>query len=321
MKTVALFAYGETSYSALKSLLNQFKVLWTITPLKNTRDAPYADFLPVELLAKKSGIKIIRTNVKKDILKILAKKIPDAVVISTYNKILSQDILKSTKFINIHHGDLPRFRGRANINWALINDRKEIGLTFHQATDDLDAGKIYAQYIVPITDNDTVKTIYDKFNYLIEQHTAKIVDKVIKGFKGKEQKGKPTYCCTRLPEDGHIEWNKTSREIYNLVRALTHPYPGAFTYFEKKKLYVWNCEIPPNPKPYEGRIPGRIIEIHKGYGVEVLTKDSSIIIKDVTYNGKNLNASEVITSVKTSLGINIAQLYEQVQALLNIRPL
>lgn len=314
MKTVGLFAYGETSYSALKSLLNQFKVLWIITPPKDTN----SDFLPlpVESLAKKSGVKIIRTSAKKDILETIAKKIPDAVVISSYNKILGSDILRFTKFINIHHGDLPRFRGRANINWALINGRKEIGLTFHKAISDLDAGNIYAQYIVSITDIDTVKTIYDKFNGLIEQHTAKIVEKVIKGFKGKQQKGKATYCCTRLPEDGYIEWDKTSREIYNLVRALTYPYPGAFTYFEKKKLYVWNCEIPPSPKPYEGRIPGRVIEIHKGYGVEVLTKDSSIIIKDVTYNGKKLNASSVITSVKTSLGINIAKLYEQVQKLL-----
>lgn len=313
MKTVGLFAYGETSYSALKSLLNQFKVLWIITPPKDTS----SDLLPVESLAKKSGVKIIRTNAKKDIVEIIAKNTPDAVVISTYNKMLSSDILKSTKFINIHHGDLPRFRGRANINWALINDRKEIGLTFHQAISDLDAGNIYAQYIVRITDIDTVKTIYDKFNDLIEQHTAKIVEKVVRGFKGKKQEGKPTYCCTRLPEDGYIEWNKTSREIYNLVRGLTHPYPGAFTYLEGKKLYVWNCEIPPNPKPYEGRIPGRIIEIHKGYGVEVLTKDSSIIIKDVMYDGKNVNASLVITSVKTSLGINITKLYEQVQRFFN----
>lgn len=316
MKTVGLFAYGESSYSALKSLLNQFKVLWIITSPKDTKDDD-KNLLSVELLAKKSGIKIIRTNTKKNIAEIIAKKIPDAVVISTYNKILGSDILKFTKFINIHHGDLPRFRGRASINWALINDRKEIGLTFHQATTDLDAGNIYAQYIVRITDIDTVKTIYDKFNDLIEQHTAKIVEKVIKGFKGKKQKGRLTYCCTRLPEDGYIQWDKTSREIYNLVRALTYPYPGAFTYFEGKKLYIWSCEIPPNPKSYEGRIPGRIIGIHKGYGVEVLTKDSSIIIKDVTYNGKNLKASEVIASVKTSLGINIVQLYEQVQDFLN----
>jgi len=316
MKTVGLFGYGETASAALKSLIQQFEVLWIITSPKDTKDGEW-DLSPVELLAKKSGIKIFRTNTKKNIAEILAKKIPDVVVISTYNKILSSDILKSTKFINIHHGDLPRFRGRANINWALINDRKEIGLTFHQATVDLDAGNIYAQYIVSITDNDTVKTIYDKFNTLIEKQTAEIVKKVIKGFKGKKQKGRPTYCCTRLPEDGYIEWNKTSREIYNLVRALTHPYPGAFTYFEKKKLYVWNCEIPPNPKPYEGRIPGRIIEIHKGHGVEVLTKDSSIIIKEVTYNGKNINASSLITSVKTSLGINIAKLYEQVQEFFN----
>lgn len=315
MKKVGLFAYGQTGLFALKSLLRKFEVSFIITPPSNARKTEN-EILPVESLAKENKIEIFKIKGKKKLLNIFNKKKADAVIISTYNQMLGSDILKSSRFINIHHGDLPRFRGRANINWAIINNRKKIGLTYHEATPVLDGGNIYAQYLVPITASDTVSSMYDKFNRIIEKDTGKIVEEVLNGLKGKKQKGKATYCCTRLPEDGYIDWQKKSREIDNLVKALTTPYPGAFTYYEGKKILIWTCEIPKKTKVYEGRIPGRITEIIKGYGVEVLTGDSSIIIKDVTYQGKNTNASYVISTVKTTLGISLPKLYEQIQELL-----
>lgn len=313
MKRVGLFAYGETGSSALKGLINDFEVLWIITPPK---DLETQDSSQVEKFAKEKGIKIVQTNSNSKIYTLISKDIPDAVVISTYNKILGDKMLKLTKVINVHHGDLPRWRGRANINWAIILGKDKIGLTFHEATTDLDSGNIYAKFSVSINDNDTVKTVYDRFNRIIEENLGKIVDKVIKCYKGEKQKGIPTYCCTRIPEDGLIDWSKTSRQIHNLIRALTKPYPGAFTYFDGEKMLVWDSEIPKNPKVYEGRIPGRVCAIHKGYGVEILTGNTSLVIKTVTYKGHNTNASNVINSVKTSLGINLASLYEQVQKLL-----
>ena len=313
MKKLGLFAYGETGLSALKGLVNYFEVLWIITPPKGLETQ---DSSSVEEMAKDKGIKIVRTNSNSEIYDLISKDIPAAVVISTYNKILSEKILKLTKFINIHHGALPRWRGRANINWAIILGRDEIGLTFHKASIDLDSGDIYAQFMVPITKDDNVKTVYDKFNNLIEMNLSDIVKKVIEGIKGKKQEMKGTYCCTRLPEDGLIDWKNGTIQIDRLVRALTKPYPGAFTYFEGKKLIIWESEIPKNPNIYEGRIPGRVVAIHRERGVEILTGDSSIIIKNVEYDGKETNASEVINSVKKTLGINIVQLYEAVQKLL-----
>lgn len=306
MKTIGLLAYGETAPHALKGLVKDFSVLWIVTPpqIENI-------LLPVEKLANEYKIPIHRANANKQIHELVIKTSPDAVVISSYNKILEQVLLNTSKFINVHHGDLPRFRGRANSNWAIIIGRTEIGLTFHEVTADLDAGHIYAQYMVPIEKKDTVKTVYDKFNKIIGEDLGTIVTKVLDGYKGEEQKGDPTYCCTRLPEDGYIDWNRTSKQVYNFIRALTKPFPGAFTYYEGKKMIIWESEIPENPKIFEGRIPGRIAGISKD-GVEVLTGDGIIRIKNVFYKGKESNSSEIIRTVKRSLGINFVELYEKI---------
>ncbi len=303
---VGLFAYGEMGISALETLIKDFDLLWVIV-----RDNSSA-----KDLANSLKIKTIQVNSEEEIFNLVKNTHPDIVVISSYDKILSARILKLTKFMNVHHGDLPRWRGRANINWAIILGRKEIGLTFHEATPDLDAGDIYAQYMIPINQEDNVKTIYDKVNLLTKENMAEIVKKVLKGYGGLKQKGFPTYCCTRLPEDGYIDWTKSTQEIFNMIRALTRPYPGAFTYFEGKKMIVWDSEIAKNLRVYEGRIPGRIAVVHKKYGVEVLTGDGSIIIKNIHCEGKEINASEIITSVKKTLGISIVEIYETVMKLL-----
>lgn len=304
MSTVGLFAYGETGFGTLNALLEKNRVLWVVLP-EDTSES-----VPAEKLAKKNKIQILRTGSSKKIKELIIKNKPEIVIISSFNKILPKEILKLSKFINIHHGDLPKWRGRANVNWAIILDKKSIGITFHEAIPDLDAGNIYFKKKVAIEDKDTVATVYKKMNEVISSNINSVLKKVLNGYGGIPQRGKPTYCCTRLPEDGLIDWNKKSRDIYNLVRALTTPYPGAFTFLDSKKMLVWTAEIPENPRIYEGRIPGRIIAINDK-GVEVLTGDKSIIIGEVSYNGTKGNANEFIKSVKKSLGLNILDLYEK----------
>lgn len=310
MIKVGLFAYGQTAYAAFTSLIEKFHIIWIVIPANPEYILDESKLRKIEQIAKKKKIKVIESDSTNIIFREIKKNTPDIVVISTYSKILPKKILSLTKYINIHHGDLPSYRGRANINWAIINGRNKIGLTFHEATVDLDAGNIYEQYIVPIKDTDTVKIIYKKFNKLITQHIPEIVEKVYRGDIGKPQIGGATYCCTRLPEDGYIDWSKSSKEIYNLIRALTNPYPGAFTYLGEDKITIWNAEMPEKPLSYVGRIPGRVIKIISTVGVEVLTGDSSIIIKDIEYKNKKINASKVITSTKKTLGLSIQVLFE-----------
>lgn len=308
---VMQLAYGQMAPFALKALIQSFKVAAIITPPDGKNLYRSNRVLPVETLARQRRIPIIKSDKFSDLEVALTKYQPQAVLIASYHKVIPSSILGLSKFINIHHGDLPRWRGRANVNWAIILGKKFIGLSFHEAIPDLDAGAIYAQFKIPITSHNTVSTVYDKINHTVQTRTASIINKVLSGFKGRPQRGSPTYCITRLPEDGLIDWTKKTIEINRLVRALTHPYPGAFTYFNAKKLTLWEAVIPRQPRRYIGRIPGRIALIHKNLGVEVLTGDSSIIITSVSYGKKQGNAANFIKSVNASLGINWVDLYER----------
>lgn len=308
-KKVGLFAYGEMGNPVLLALIKEFDIKWVILP--PTEVQTLSEKL-TENIAEKYKIQNLHFSNFDELYDLIKSDIPDAVIISTFNQILPGKLLHLTKFINVHLGDLPHFRGRANVNWAIINGKKKISVTIHQVVSDLDAGNIYDQKMVSILESDTVKTVYDKINLYLSENIFRVVGKVLSGYKGRAQIGKATYCCTRLPQDGLIDWNKKSRELYNFIRALTRPYPGAYTYFEGKKMIVWEAELPKTPKIYVGRIPGRIGSIIPNYGVEVLTGDSNIIIKKIYYQGKECNASKIIKSVKNTLGINWAEIYEKI---------
>ncbi len=314
MNTVGLFAFGEMGASALRALLNNLRVKWVILPyLEDQTDTEKSTYN----LARTSGIPTFLVKSNLEVGNIFKDDHPDIVLVCSYNKVLPEKVLKKAKFVNVHLGDVPKFRGRANVNWAIILGMKSICISVHEVVPDLDAGNIYKKINIKITNDDTVGMVYAKINDQLEKNIASILDKVLGGFRGEAQVGEGTYCCTRLPNDGIIDWNLTSREIYDFIRAQTHPYPGAFTFFDGKRMTIWDADIPKKPKKYVGRIPGRVIEIHKNYGVEILTGDSSIVIKQITYGDKNLNSSEIIKSVKKSLGIDIVAIYERMWEMLD----
>jgi methionyl-tRNA formyltransferase len=211
----------------------------------------------------------------------------------------------------VHLGKLPEYRGRATVNWAIINDHSQTAVSIHKVVPLLDSGNLLAQKMIEIKSTDSINDVYVKINKYIEDKISSLVTKALSGYEGVAQKGKSTYCCTRLAEDGLIDWNKTSKEIHNLIRALTFPYPGAFSYVDEKKVIILESEIPKKPKKYIGRIPGRVISIVKGFGVEVLTGDSSLIVKKIFVDGQKKNASEYIKSSKVTFGINLSLLYEK----------
>lgn len=314
LNSVMMLGYGEMAESALLSLAERFKVATVVTPPLDSDLYRFSKEIAVEKTAQVLRVPIVRTNSNEEIEVLIKKLRPQALVICSYNKILGPDILKLTKCINVHGGDLPRWRGRANFNWAIILDKKKMGVTVHEAIPNLDAGNIFAQYSIPISERETIVSLYDKTNVIIRRNLGQVVEKVLKGYKGRPQRGQNTYCCTRLPQDGYIDWSLSSKQIDRFIRGLTNPFPGAFTYFKGEKMNVWSAEIPKNPLKYVARIPGRIIKIYKGLGVEVLTGDSSIILKEVTYGGENRTADDFINTVKTSLGFNAVEAYEFLKA-------
>jgi len=210
--------------------------------------------------------------------------------------------------IVFHDSLLPRYRGFAPMNWAIINGETKTGATMFYIDEGIDSGDIIGQAEIPITEYDDAKDVETKVTKayigLLETYLPLIkADRVNR--KPQDQR-QATYCCKRIPDDGLVDWSKTTRQILNLIRGLAEPYPCAFTYMEPAKLYenklfVLKASLDTEWNNYVGRIPGRVVGIVKGTGVCVLTGDGTLIIKEVGINGKHMRADDVIKSVKTTL--------------------
>jgi methionyl-tRNA formyltransferase len=312
---VLLIGCGQTALTALESLAERTRVVGLVrdtSPL----DDPGAD--PVFRRAEEVGVPVVGDVSLRGIERLVDRLRPDCVVVSSYNRVLPARVLTLTRFVNVHYSLLPRYRGRANVNWAIINDEASTGITIHVLRPDLDAGNILFQERVAIEPADTVSSLYGKLNGIQRNQLGNAVLRHLNGDDGDPQAAHDaTYGCSRLPRDGEIDWEQSTRRIHNLIRALAPPYPGAFTYFEGMPLKIWRAESVSDPPRYEGRIPGRVIRVSKPEGwVDVLTGDGILRVHEVQLeDSPRYPAAELLDSVKHTLGLHSIDLLNRLRSL------
>jgi len=172
---------------------------------------------------------------------------PDFLFSFFYRDLISQPLLDipKTAALNLHPSLLPKYRGRAPINWVLVNGEQETGLTLHHMTPRPDDGDIVAQASLEIGTDDTAKTLHQRLESLATELLDESLPDIAAGkVKGAAQdEDLATYFGRRCPEDGEIDWTKSATEIRNLCRAVTLPYPGAFTYRGGTRLTLWKAEL------------------------------------------------------------------------------
>lgn len=167
---------------------------------------------------------------------------PDLIFVNSYSLLIHEEILSIPKYggINIHGGLLPQFRGPNPIQWALLNNENETGCTMHYMTKEFDAGDIISQKKVPIFFEDTWldirARIFKATGLMISEEIKNILELKNKRMPQNENIAKQYH--RRKPEDGLIEWSKSTLYIYNLVRALVKPYPGAFYLINGNKIII-----------------------------------------------------------------------------------
>jgi methionyl-tRNA formyltransferase len=298
---VVLVGVGPTTATALAGLRADFDV---VTLLRAGDDEVGA-----------GGIAREGDTSVASLRRVVEQERPDAVVVSSYDRILPADMLAGIPFVNVHYAPLPRYRGRATVNWALINGEPDAHIAIHSLEPELDSGGVLFAGSVPIGPQDTVSTLYARLNELQRQHIAGAVRRRLRGEPGEPQdEGAASYCCTRLPEDGEIRWAASTAEVDRLIRALTPPFPGAYTYLGLRRLLVHRAEMRPDAPRYAGRVPGRPVGRSAAQGwVDVLTGDGVLRLHDVQLNGDApAPAAEVIRSVKQTLGLRTLDLLSKI---------
>jgi methionyl-tRNA formyltransferase len=311
MHDVLLVGMGPTAATALQSLAARCRVVGVVRKADSPDD-------PVIACAQRRGIPIFSDTSIAGLRDLVQLVRPDAVVVSSYDRILPPDVLACCPFVNVHYAPLPQYRGRATVNWAILNGEPSAAITIHLIDHTLDSGNVLYQQDVPIQPADTVGDLYDRLNQLQLEHLGEAVARMFDGDVGAPQRAEtPTYGCTRLPGDGEIDWNAPTDKVAALIRALVKPYPGAFTFFNGRRLVIWSARPLHDAPIYVGRVPGRVVNVSAANGyVDVLTSDGVLRLLEVELDHESpVPASAVIRSVKATLGLRASDLLSRIETL------
>lgn len=258
---IVVCAYHNVGYRCLEELLRQGA---EVALVFTHADSPAEEiwFASVRELAEKNGIPWLTTDINDPASIARLREIAPAFIFSFYYRnMIGQEALDIPALgaLNLHGSLLPRYRGRVPVNWSIINGESETGATLHYMVEKPDAGDMVDQEKVPILFTDTA---LDLFNKVTEASVTVIGRSWPLLATGKAHRipmnlAAGSYFGGRKPADGLIDWTKGAVRIYNLIRGVTHPYPGAFTYLDGKKVTIWQAW------PVEGSgKPGRVVSIN-----------------------------------------------------------
>jgi methionyl-tRNA formyltransferase len=181
-----------------------------------------------------------------------------------------------------HDSLLPKYRGFSPTTWALINGESEVGATLFRIAERIDSGPIIDQEPVSIGSDETIREVFPRVTEAYLRILERTLDPLLAGTAPcrQQEEAEATYTCKRFDSDNRIDWRSPSRDIYNLVRALTRPYPGAHTYLDGIRLLVWRAECVSTPV-YVGRVPGRVVSASPGEGALVCTGEGMLRLLEV----------------------------------------
>lgn len=260
MKCVVL-GYHNIGCAGIKALIkNGFDVAAVFTHKDNPNENIWFD--SVAELACAEGLPVFAPddiNHPVWVEKIKAIK-PDIIFSFYFRDMVKSPILEIPKHgcLNLHGSLLPAYRGRVPINWAIINGETETGVTLHYMTTKPDNGDIVGQEKIAIGPDDTAKDVHQKATKAAAVLLEKLLPLVKKGKapRKKQDESKASYFGGRKPADGEIDWSKSAKEIRNLVRATTRPYPGAFSFMGDRKCFFWSVSEAKSAKKAK---PGTVI--------------------------------------------------------------
>jgi methionyl-tRNA formyltransferase len=223
---------------------------------------------------------------------------PDVVFMISYPLLIQKEYVSRYTFINMHGALVPEYRGIHGGTWAIINGEKFHGFTIHIVDEGIDSGPVLFQGRVEMMLEDDVHSIRKK---IFELFKSKI-EIVFRQFLNNEitpqlqDEGKVKYVCRRSKQDGLIDWNQTSWNVFNLIRALKPPYTdGAFTFYQGQALYIVSAELYPSPSYVS--VCGQVVARFEGRGVLVKCGDGVILIKEVLWKGGLTHADALFKSV------------------------
>lgn len=218
---------------------------------------------------------------------------PDAFIVVGWYHLLPSSWLDIAPAYGLHASLLPDYSGGAPLVWAIINGESETGISFFQFKNGVDNGPIIGQEKTLIEYEDTIKTVYERINDLAVKLVEKNLPQMIKGelVLAEQNEEKRRIFPQRKPDDGEIDWVKTSAELYNFIRAQTKPYPGAFFWFEGHKITVWKAAEA--DQIFNKLEPGSLT-VQNGNLYISCAEGQSILLQEIAIDGVDIELNEFL---------------------------
>lgn len=279
----------DFAVGALEALVkSEHEVVGVVTqPDKPKGRGKELQFPPVKECAVKYGIPVFQpVKVKNaEAVETLRSFGADIFVVAAFGQILSKEILEMPKYgcVNIHASLLPKYRGAAPIQWAVIDGEKESGVTIMQMDMGIDTGDMLLKRAVPLAEKETGESLYEKLSALGAEMIVEVLPQIEAGtVKREKQDDSLSTHAGRLDKAlGRIDWNKSAAEIERLVRGL-NSWPSAYTSWNGKTLKVWEADV---CEEAAGGEPGTVARVTKGE-IAVNTGEGLLLLKSVQLEGK-----------------------------------
>lgn len=287
MTSWILFAYHTIGACCLEALLARGeRVVTVVTHADDPTESAW--FASVADLARTHGIPVLTPSSPNapDVVAQISAWEPDIVLSVWYRRLLGPTLLALPRLaaLNLHGSLLPAYRGRAPLNWVLVNGETRTGVTLHHMTEEADAGDIVAQEAIDIDAEDTAASLYGRMvkagvDLLVRSYPA-----IVAGVAPRipQDHTRATLVGRRRPEDGRVRWDWDATRIANMIRAVGHPYPGAFVGDGGQRLYLWAGRAESGAA---GAPPGTVLELASGRGVVVAAGHGRLRLTRVQESG------------------------------------
>lgn len=245
---------------------------------------------------------------------------PELLVSVSYDQILRHAVRTAAPLgcVNFHAGKLPAYRGRSVLNWALINGETAIGMTAHFVDGGIDTGDVILQRMMPIAWTDTYAEVLANVSGAFPDLVSDALELIRSGTARRRPQPTDggTYFCARRAGDEWLSWNDSSHDLYNKIRGITRPGPGARTLLDGCPVTVWRAWYDPAWPAYRAT-PGEVVARRKDAGVVIKTGDSTLLVQEVQIGGAdpNVPAWRIGTRFGTPLENELHQLRSQVAGL------
>jgi methionyl-tRNA formyltransferase len=306
---IVFFGSSNFAVPSLRTLIKSVhKILYVVTqPDRKKGRGLHLEGTAVKLVALELGLKIYQPQSINADEAIQFLKTQDAglFIVISYGQILSQSVLDIPKLfaINAHASLLPKYRGAAPINWAIIKGEKKSGITIMRMVKKMDAGPIIMQQEIDIQEPDTAITLEQE----LSEMAAKLLIPALEKIENKtynlipQDESKAGLAPKLKKEDGLIHWQMSASRIHNLIRGCL-AWPGAFTYYNGKLLKIYRARVVRLTDCSINRTPGKILKISKE-GLIVATAEEDLMIEELQMEGKKImQVEEFIAGHKICVG-------------------